>query len=217
MIRSIGLIDVISLLQGFLWTLGVASLGFMFGAIVGIVVAMARLSGFGPVRWAASLYVQVVQGTPLLSHLFLFYFGLSLLGVEVPPIVAASLALTFYVGAFLGEIWRGSVQSVPRGQWEAGASMGLSWFNLTRLVILPQAMRLAMGPTVNFVVQLVKNSSLVSTVGVVELTRVGQIISGATFQPLLVFSIVACFYFVICYPLTVIGRRMSDKYEAERR
>ena len=127
--------------------------------------------------------MEFYQGTPLLMQLFLFFFGVALFGIEVSPWVAASLALTFWTSAFLLEIWRGCVESVTRGQWEAGASLALTRFEQMRYVILPQALRLAIAPTVGFSVQVVKGTALASIIGFVELTKAGTMLNNATSSP----------------------------------
>jgi polar amino acid transport system permease protein len=143
--------------------------------------------------------------------LFLAYYGLSILGFELPPVVAAGAALTLYSGAYLGDIWRGAIEAVPRTQWEASAALALHRLQQLRLVILPQALRLAVPPTVGFLVQVVKNTSITSIIGFVELTRAGQLVNNATFQPFAVFAAVAVIYFLLCYPLTWASRRLEAR------
>ena len=143
-----------------------------------------------------------MQGTPLLAWLFVFFFGLSIFGIDVPAWIAAAGAFSIYAGAFLGEIWRGALQAIPKTQWEAAASLGCRIIEQLRYVIVPQAIRLAMPPTVGFLVQLIKNTSLAAVIGFVELTREGQITTAATFRPFTVYLIVAALYFALCFPLT---------------
>ena len=156
-------------------------------------------------------YIELLQGTPLLLQLFLVFFGLPLLGVDVSPLLAAGLALTLYAGAFLAEIWRGCVDAIPRGQWEASAALGLNFLSQMRDVILPQALRIAVPPTVGFLVQLVKATALSSIVGFNDLTRAGTIVTNATFRPFLVYGLVALIYFAMCYPLTLCARMLERK------
>ena len=159
-----------------------------------------------------------MQGTPLLVTLFLFYFGLAVIGFDsLPAIVAAGLGLVVYSSAFLAEIWRGCLQSVPKTQWEAAECLALTrWQRMTR-VILPQAMRIATAPTVGFLVQIVKNTSLASVVGFVELAQAGKLVNNTIFEPFTVFIIVAAFYFAICYPLSAWSRRLERKLNVGRR
>ncbi len=207
---------VIYILEAVRWTVVLSLVAFAGGAVLGLLLALARVSRSILLRAFSAAYIQTVQGTPLLILLFLAYFGLSLLGYRLAPLVAAGLALTLYVGAFLGEIWRGCIQAVPRTQWEASDCLGLNRFQQYAYIILPQAIRIATPPTVGFMVQVVKNTSLASVIGFVELTRAGQIVNNSTFQPLMVFILVAALYFAICYPLSVASRALERKLNVAR-
>ncbi len=197
------------LLEGALWTVCLSLISFLGGGVAGALVALARISRWRPLRWLAIAYIQVIQGTPLLVILFLSYFGLSIMGFTLPPLVAAGLSMTIYVSAYLGEIWRGSIQSVARTQWEAAECLALSRWQRLRLVVLPQAVRIATPPTVGFMVQIVKNTSLASIVGFVELVRAGQLINNSIFQPFLIYMLIAALYFAMCYPLSAWSRRLE--------
>jgi polar amino acid transport system permease protein len=135
----------------------------------------------------------------------------------VPPLVAAGLGMMIYSSSYLGEIWRGSVESISRTQFEAAECLGLTRWQALRDVILPQALRIATPPTVGFLVQLVKNTSLASVVGFLELTRAAQVINNSLFQPFLVFGIAALLYFAVCYPLSVWSRSLERKLNVGRR
>jgi polar amino acid transport system permease protein len=209
-------VHVFYLLQAARWTILLSLIAIAGGAVLGLALALARVSKLRVLRALAIVYIQIVQGTPLLILLFLSYFGLSLVGLRLDPLVAAGVSLTFYVGAFLGEIWRGCIEAVPRTQWEASDCLGLNRFQQYAYVILPQAIRIATPPTVGFMVQVVKNTSLASIIGFVELTRAGQIVNNSTFQPFLVFLFVAAIYFAICYPLSVTSRALERKMNAAR-
>jgi len=198
------------------WTLWVTLLAFVGGALAGFLVALARTSRSPLLRLASTAYIQVVQGTPVLIVLFLSYYGLSVLGLKLSPMVAAMLAMSIYASAYLGEIWRGCIEAVPQGQWEAGEALALTRWQQLRFVVLPQAVRLALPPTVGFSVQLVKNTSITSIIGVVELTRAGQLINNATFQPFAVFVVVALIYFALCFPLSSAARRMERRLHVNR-
>jgi polar amino acid transport system permease protein len=216
MIRELGLIDVFYLVAAMRWTLALTAIAFTGGAIVGLTVALLRVSPLAPLRWLGGLYVHAVQGTPLLAWLFVFFFGLSIVGVSVSPWIAAVAAYSIYAGAFLGEIWRGCLQSIPRQQWEAAASMGLGFAQQLRYVIIPQAVRVAIPPTVGFLVQLIKNTSLAAVIGFIELTREGQLTTATTFRPFTVYLIVAALYFTLCFPLTQWSRRLEGKLHVAR-
>lgn len=201
-----------------LWTIGLSAIAFVGGGILGFAFALMRISRNQWVRNIAIGYIQIVQGTPLLILLFLIYFGVAIFGYnQVPAILAAGLGLTIYSSGFLAEIWRGCLESVPRTQWEAAECLALTdWQRMSR-VILPQAMRIATAPTVGFLVQIIKNTSLASVVGFVELAQAGKIINNSIFEPFLVFVIVACFYFAICYPLSMWSRSLERKLNVGRR
>ncbi len=209
MIRPFGLEELRFLLQSALWTLALTATAALLGGALGLVVALARVSRQWGVRELARVYIAVVQGIPVLIVLFLFYFGLSRVGFELPPLVAASLALSMFASAYFGEIWRGAIESVPRHQWEASASLALSRRQQYRYVVLPQSVTIALPPTVGFLVQLVKNTSIVSIVSVIELTRAGQLVNNVTFQPFRVFAAVALIYLAICYPMSRVSRRLE--------
>lgn len=199
------------LLLGAAWTVVLTLVAFIGGGLVGFVVALGRVSSIAPLRWLIAFYVLLIQGTPLLVLIFLMYFGVAMAGFELGPLAAAGLAMTIYVSAYIGEIWRGCIESVPRTQWEAAECLPLTKFQRMKLVILPQAFKIATPPTVGFMVQIVKNSSLASVVGFVELTRAGQLVNNSIFDPLLVFLSVAAIYFVLCYPLSWWSRKFEAK------
>jgi polar amino acid transport system permease protein len=191
------------------WTLLLSAIAFAGGGFFGLVLLMIRIGRYQWARTAVKLYVELFQSTPLLMQLFLVYFGLPKLGIEVSAWLAAAVCLTLYSSAFLTDIWRGCVEAIPRGQWDGSASLGLHYLSQLRLVILPQATRMAIPPTVGFLVQLVKSTALASIVGYHELTKTAQILTNATFQPFVIFGLVALIYFAICYPLTWWSRRLE--------
>ncbi|CAN7349928.1 MAG: amino acid transporter permease [Caballeronia sp.] len=199
------------------WTLVLSALAFVLGSIGGFGVMLARIS---PRRWLsrpAMVYIEAIQGIPLLILLFIVYFGLSVYGFQVPALVAAGLALMVYTSAYLGDIWRGCIDAMPKPQWEAAECLSLTRWQTLRLVIIPQALRLALPPTVGFLVQVIKMTSLASVIGFVELTRAGQIINNSIFQPFLVFGLVGVFYFVLCYPLSRWSQSMEKKLNVGNR
>ncbi|PSC03834.1 amino acid ABC transporter permease [Alsobacter soli] len=208
--------DILFLLQAARWTLALSLLAFVGGGLGGAILAVGRISRVRALRSLASLYIQVVQGTPLLIQLFIWYFGISLLGADLSPIVAAAIALTLYSSAFFAEIWRGAIQSIAKGQWESASSLGLTRFETLWYVILPQSLRPALPPTVGFMVQIVKNTSLAALVGFVELARAGQLVNNITFQPLPVFACVAVIYFAICFPLSALSRWLERRTHGHR-
>jgi polar amino acid transport system permease protein len=198
------------------WTLALSAMAFLGGGLLGLLIMGLRIMPFRPLSWLAVAYIQAIQGTPLLGQLFVVYFGLGVFGYDVSPWIAAAAAFSLYASAFLGEIWRGCVQAIPKTQWEASASLGLGFLQQLRYVILPQAVRIAIPPTVGFLVQLVKNTSLASIIGFIELTRAGQIMNGATFQPFTVYICVALLYFCICFPLSQWSLRLERTLHVAR-
>jgi len=201
--RSFGFPDFLFILQAAQWTVLLSLIAFVGGAIGGLVIALSRTSDNVVAQRLATGFTQVFQGTPLLMQLFLVFFGAPVLGLEVSPWVAAGIALILNTSAFVGEIWRGSIQAVPRGQWEAAEALGLHYAARMRLVVLPQAWKIALPPTVGYMVQVIKGTSLAAIIGFTEITRAGQIINNATFQPLIVFSVVGAIYFALCWPLSL--------------
>ena len=208
---------LIYLIEAARWTLLLSVIAFIGGGIVGLILALGRVSQHKALRWLSAAYIQIIQGTPLLVVLFLAYFGLSILGLDIPPIVAAGLSLTLYTSAFLGEIWRGCILSVPKTQWEAANCIGLSRAQQYRYVILPQATRIAIPPTVGFMVQIVKTTSVASLIGLTELARTATMINTVTFEPMLVFGTVALIYFALCWPLSLLARHLEKRLEVEGR
>ena len=212
--RTFGLPEFLFILEAAKWTIALSLIAFAGGALGGLGVALARTSDSRPLRAAATVFVQVFQGTPLLLQLFLIFFGAPVLGIDINPWVAAGAALILNTSAFLGEIWRGSIQAIPRGQWEAAEALGLHYVARMRDVVLPQAFKIALPPTVGYMVQVIKGTSLAAIIGFAEVTRSGQIINNATFQPLVVFSVVAAIYFVLCWPLSLLAARMERRRAA---
>lgn len=209
--RSFEWLDVVTLVFAIRWTVILSLIGIFGGAPLALLVALARTSRNRWARMAGFAYVRIFQSTPLLMQLFLVYFGLSVMGASLDPLAAASIAIIVNAAAFLGEIWRGCIESVPKGQGEAAQALALKSWQRAFLVVLPQAVKIAIPPTVVYLVQLIKNTSLASIIGFVELTRTGQIINNATFDPFLVFSLVALFYFVLCWPLSWISKRLEAR------
>jgi polar amino acid transport system permease protein len=199
------------LIDGALWTAILSLVAMTGGGLLGFVVALARISPHKGVRTIATGYIQLIQGTPLLVILFLTYFGLPTVGVNISPLTAAGVSLTFNVSAYLGEIWRGALQSVPASQWEAAECLALTRSQRMFKVILPQAIRIATPPTVGFSVQVIKNTSLASVVGFVELARAGQIINNSIFQPFSIYLIIAAIYFCMCYPISRLSRLLERR------
>ena len=209
--RVLGESDILFILWAVRWTLLLSITAFIGGGLGGLLVALARTSEFAWLRKITSWYIKVFQGTPLLMQLFLAFFMPGIFGFNVDPWMAAALGLSFNASAFLGEIWRGAIEVVPRGQTEAARSLGLGYFTNMFLVVIPQAIKIAIPPTIGFLVQLIKGTSLASIIGFVELTRAAQIINNATFRPFTIFTMVAAVYFIVCFPLSAWSKHMEEK------
>ncbi|WP_341917168.1 amino acid ABC transporter permease [Polaromonas sp. YR568] len=204
--------DIFSFLLGAVrWTVALSLIAFVGGGLVGLGLLLLRFARVRGAATAVAWYVQIFQGTPLLMQLFLVYFGLALLGMDTSPLVSAAICLTLYASAYLTEIWRGCVNAIPKGQWEASTTLALSFTQQMRHVILPQALRVAIAPTVGFLVQIIKGTALASVIGFVELTKAGQMISNATYQPFLAYTFVGLLYFALCYPLSWWSQRLENR------
>ena len=209
MIRTFGQAEFLYLLSAARWTVLLSLVGFAGGSVLGIVLAALRTSASPLLRRSALAVILLFQCVPLLVLLFLVFFGLALYGRDQNPYVAVTIALSLYAGAYLGEIWRGAIEAVPPSQREAGKALGLRGWQILRLVVLPQAVRLAIPPTVGFLVQLVKNTSLASIIGFAELTQAAQFVNNLTFRPIPVYLTAAAIYFALCFPLTWSAGRLE--------
>ena len=209
--------ELLFLIAALRWTVLLTVVAFIGGGLGGVLIALMRVSPNPVVRAAARVYIALLQGTPLLMQLFVAFYGLAVLtGLRLDPWPAVALAFTLYAAAFLGDIWRGTIEAIPSTQWEAATALGLRrWHTLLR-VILPQAARIAIPPTVGFLVQLIKSTSVAAIVGFVELTRAGQLMVNVTFQPMIVYPLVAALYFVICYPISFAAGRLEARIDARR-
>lgn len=210
--------QILYLLQGAWGTIELSVLSFIFSALLGLAIALMRISDRAPVRGLAFGYINIIQGTPLLVTMGLCFYGPNVLGFDgVSALVAAVMALTIQAAAFLGEIWRGCIESVPRNQWEAAECLGLNRVQRMFQVILPQAFRIATPPTVGFMVQMVKNTSFASLViGFAELSYNAKILNNSTFQPFLYFGAAAVLYFIICYPMSWLSLKLERKLTLAR-
>lgn len=218
MLRSFGWQDIEALLRGALWTLALCAISGVLGTILGGVIGLAATSPSRIARWVATALVTFVRGIPLLIIVFFAYFGIPLLfpDLSLSAFATAVIALTVFASAYLAEIFRGSINAVPRGQWEAADALGLGYFKKFRYVVLPQAMRIVVPPAIGFLIALIKDSSLVTVIGFVELTHAGTITSNLTANPILTYSVVAAFYFVICYGVSRLGRWYEQRSPADK-
>jgi polar amino acid transport system permease protein len=209
--------EFLFLLTGLKWTALLSLVGFVGGGVFGLAVALMRSSGIAPLERGTAGYIALFQGTPLLMQLFVVYYGLALIGLKLDAWIAVAIGFTLHASAYLGEIWRGSIEAVPKGQTEAAKALSLHYVSRMRDVILPQAIRISLPATIGFLVQLIKGTSLAAIVGFTELARAGTIISNQTFKPLLVFGVVGALYFLICWPLSLYGGRLERRLAAASR
>lgn len=196
------------------WTLALSLVAFFGGTLTTIPLLLMRMSRFRSLQLLVRGYCGLFQGTPLLMQLFLAFFGVALFGIDVSPWAAASIALTLYTSAFLLDIWHGSILALPKGQWEASRCVGLSFTQTMLHVILPQALRIALAPTVGFAVQVIKGTALASIIGFVEITKAGSMLTNVTFEPFKVFGLVALGYFIVCNPLSRYSQYLEKKFDA---
>ncbi|MFT4002229.1 MAG: amino acid ABC transporter permease [Rhizobium sp.] len=193
-------------------TLQLALVAFVFGLLGGTLLAVARSSRFLVPRVAAMIYVRVFQGTPLLIQILTAFFAPSfLLGIDVGGWTAAVVALSLNATAYAGEIIRGCLEAIPKGQTEASSALGLGYFDRMRDVVVPQALRIAIPPLIGLAVQIVKGTSLASVVSLVELTKAASRINSVTFEPVPTFAVVSAIYFLICWPLSLAGRTLEAR------
>jgi polar amino acid transport system permease protein len=219
MLRSFGWQDVEALARGALWTIALCATSGVIGTLLGMVLGLAATSPSRIARWLATAYVYFIRGIPLLIIVFFAYFGIPLIfpSLSLPAFATAVIALTVFTAAYMAEIFRGSINAVPKGQWEAAEALGLGYFKKLRYVVLPQAMRIVVPPAIGFLIALIKDSSLVTVIGFVELTHAGTIISNLTANPILTYSVVAAFYLVICYGVARLGRWYEERSRADRK
>lgn len=190
------------LAAGLRFTVPLTLLSFTFGLTLGLVAAVVRLFAPAPFAMVVRFYVWVFRGTPLLVQLFIIFYGLPEFDVRIDPFLAAVIAFSLNVGGYAAEVIRSAIESIPKGQWEAASTIGMGFGTTLRRVILPQAARTAVPPLSNTLISLVKDTSLASTILVVELFRQAQIAASPTFQYFTMYSLAALYYWVICLALS---------------
>lgn len=216
-LRDFGPNEFMFLLLAARWTILLSLVAFAGGGALGMGIAALRVAPVRALRWIGAAYTQFFMGTPILVQLFMAYYGSSFLGFRPDPWVAAAVTFCLNSAAFFGEIFRGSIASIDRGQWEAARSLGFRFARTLRLVILPQAARLMLPPTVGFMVQIVKTTSVASLIGLSELARAATQVNTITFQPVAVFGTVALIYFALCWPLSLVAARFERRLQRGNR
>ena len=216
-LREFGFGEFSFLLLSARWTILLSLIAFAGGGILGILVGSLRISASKPLRMFAAGYIRFFQSTPILIQLFMAYYGTAFIGLSPDPWTAAAITFSLNSAAFFGDIVRGSIEAIPSGQWEAAKALSLRFIPTLRLVIFPQALKLMLPPTVGFMVQIVKTTSVASLIGLTELARTATMINTVTFEPMLVFGTVALIYFALCWPLSLLARRLERRLEVEGR
>ncbi|MGJ5208597.1 amino acid ABC transporter permease [Bradyrhizobium sp. HKCCYLR20261] len=192
------------------WTMAYTLGTILLGTVIGLLVGIIRLRRLAVIDWLLIGYIELFRCTPLLVQIIWFYYAFPVvIGVNIPAHVAAVTVLSLYAGAFYAEIVRGSIESVPRGQWDAARALGLRPWRMMRLVILPQALKPMLAPYVNQSVTQLKNTSLVSVIAVPDLVYNATLINADTYRPLEVYTIIAIIYFAILFPATLLSRRFE--------
>ncbi|ALS62364.1 MULTISPECIES: amino acid ABC transporter permease [Pandoraea] len=199
------------LLQGTVLTIKFAVMSMVFGLALGIVVAIMGIGKIRVFRALARGYVSIMRGTPLLVQIFVIYYGLPSVGISLEPTPAGVLTLSLNVGAYLSESMRGALEGMPRGQWLASYSLGLSYWQTLRYVIGPQALRMAVPSLGNSLISLIKDTSLVSVITVTELLRSAQEVIASTYQPLPLYLACAAIYWVLSTGLSALQRRIEKR------
>lgn len=208
-------IVIFQLLSATQFTIYLTLIAFIGGGLLAAIITLSRVS---PNKWCdriGVIYVWLFQSTPLLMLLFILGLGIPrLLGIDVNPWVAASIALILYTSAYVSEVWRGAITSVPIGQWEGGKALGIGFFKTLRLIIIPQAFKLSIAPTVGFMVQIIKGTSLAYIIGFHDLMSIGKRWANAPVtgtEPFIIYPLMALIYFSMCFPLSRLSMRLERK------
>ena len=199
------------LLQGARWTLEISATVIVTGTLLGLILGLLRVAPWPRVKRAVTAVVECVRAVPLLLQMFFVFFGLPALGLKMPVFLSAVLAMTLWMGANTAEVFRGAIQSIPKGQTEAALSTGLTYSQTMRHVLFPQALRRMLPPFVGLCTILIKDTSLAAIIGVFELTRAAQETIERTFRSFEIYLFVAAIYFLICFPLTSLSRGLERR------
>jgi len=204
----------IPLLEGLIqYTIPLTLIAFVLGLILAVLTALARISTIKVLQWIARVYVSIIRGTPLLVQLFILFYGLPTVGIVIDPFPAAILGFSLNVGAYASEVIRASILSIPKGQWEAADTIGMTYVQSLRRIILPQATRVSIPPLSNTFISLVKDSSLASLILVTEMFRVAQQIAATNYEFLLLYSQAALIYWVVCFLLSIGQSRLEHRFD----
>jgi polar amino acid transport system permease protein len=205
------------LLEGAVITIAVSLLAFSLAMVSGLAIGIARISRVAPLRVVSACYIQFIRGTPLLLQLFFIYYVLPYAGIVLSPFVSGAIGLTLNYAAYMAEVFRSGIQAIPKGQWEAGSSVGMSRSLLMRRIILPQAIRIIVPPIGNFFVSIFKDSALVSVITMRDLMFSGELLASATYKHFEIFAMVAVIYFCISYTVAKFVEWIEAKIYITRR
>jgi polar amino acid transport system permease protein len=189
-----------ALMEGAGITVSVSLLSFFLALLVGLLLALARMSQFKPIRMISACYIQFIRGTPMLLQLFFIYYVLPYAGILLSPFISGVLGLGANYAAYMAEVFRAGIQAIPKGQWDASAALGMSRPLLMQRIIVPQAIRIVIPPLGNFFISMFKDSALVSVITLRDLTFTAEILAAATFKHFEIFGMVAAIYLAISYP-----------------
>jgi L-cystine transport system permease protein len=204
----------IPLLQAFVEvTVPLTIISFALGLLLALFTALARLSNIKPLVGIMRFYVWIIRGTPLLVQLFIIFYGLPSVGITINAFPAAVIGFVLSVGAYNSEIIRAAILSIPKGQWEAAYSMGMTYAQALRRIILPQAARVSIPPLANSFISLVKDTSLAATITVTEMFRVAQQITAVTYEPLVLYCEAAFVYLIFCTILSSVQARLEKRFD----
>lgn len=210
------LIDFLpTLLHGLAYSLGISAVVIVFSIIAGVCVAFMRVSRYRSVRGSVLAYVEFIRCTPALVQLYYIFYVLPIFGLTLEALTAGIVGFTIIYTAYLSEVFRAAINSVAKTQIEAAISLGMSHQQARRLVIIPQAARVALPPTVNYLLSLIKDTSLLSIITIQEIMFRGLILASQTFKYFTILTEVAFLYFCVCFPLTILARRLEAKFERE--
>jgi cystine transport system permease protein len=200
------------ILQGLSHTIWISLLSMAIGLFIGLLVAMARMSKNPLLQFPARAYISIIRGTPLLVQIFILYFGLPVIGINLAPLLAGVIGLSLNVGGYSAETIRGSILSIPRGQWEAALSLNMTYWQTMRRVVIPQATRVALPSLANTFLSLVKDTSLLAMITVNDMFYRAKIVGGREFDYMTVYLEVAFFYWVVCTVLSALQDRLEKRY-----
>ena len=197
------------------YTIYLSLIAFLGGGLFGGLITFIRIIPNKPLNMTGYAYIWLFQALPLLMLLFLIGLGIpKLFEQHIDPWIAAALALVLFTSAYLSEVWRGAIIAIPRGQWEASMALNLSFYQTLRLVILPQAVKFSIAPTISFLIQIIKGTSLCYIIGFQDLMLIGKRWANSPVpgsEPFIIFPMMALFYFCLCYPLAIFAKRIEKK------